>query len=483
MYYGLTKSTELYQQSDLLVVGFVDEFSSNDLPLTNKQLFQLTNLSKHLKKKNQYRCFYTEEDQTIITINCGKSSEFDLAALKKILKTIFELEEVKQSQTIHLCMPSIEAISVDEMAQHLTVQTDYFLYKFNHFKTQDEEEFSHCDQTVRFYLPNCEESVIDKASALCHGIRLARNLGNYPANICTPGFIADQAQEMTKQFSQIQCRIMGKQEMKEIGMNLLLSVAQGSSQEPKLIELKYQNGGDKAPIVLVGKGITFDSGGYSLKPGNAMSEMKYDMCGAASVIGLIQAIAEAELPVNVIGVIATTENLVSGEATKPGDVFTSMSGQTVEVINTDAEGRLILADTLTYVEQFEPAFVIDIATLTGAMVVALGSVYTGIFSPDDDLAHDIIQASEQSQDLCWRIPLHQDYADILSSPVADLANASWDRSAGSITAAWFLSNFTKKYRWAHCDIAGTAWVPGKKRNATGRPIHMLFKLIENQAKQ
>lgn len=482
MHYGLTKSPEEFQQADLLVVGYLDDFTEKNLPLASKHISQLSSLSKHLAKANQYRSIYTEDGQSILIIHCGKKSDYGIFALKKVLKTVFSQQETEQAQNVHLIMPNIGGLSDAEMAHQLIVQTDFHLYQFKQFKTKPEEQPLNSDKMIRFYLPDCEDNVINKANALCEGIRLTRDLANYPANICTPSFLSETAQQLAQQYTNVHCKIMGKKEMKEMGMNLLLSVAQGSSQEPQLIELEYKNGGNRSPIVLVGKGITFDSGGYSIKPGNAMDEMKYDMCGAATVIGVIRAIAQAKLPVNVVGVIAATENLVNSQATKPGDIFTSMSGQTVEVINTDAEGRLVLADALTYVERFDPDFVIDIATLTGAMVIALGSVYTGIFSSDDKLANDILYASEQCQDLCWRIPLHQEYADILSSPIADLANASWNRSAGSITAAWFLSNFSKKYRWAHCDIAGTAWESGKKCNATGRPVSMLFQLINNQVR-
>ncbi|WP_367606590.1 leucyl aminopeptidase [Legionella sp. W05-934-2] len=483
MHYGISKSPENFQQAEVLVVGIFDDFESKDLPLTNNQLTQINLLAKHLSKAKQHRSFYTEEGQCVIVIHCGDRSSYDILSLKNLLKTIFERQEIEQALSIHLLMPTIEGLSNSEMLHQLVVHTDFNLYQFNHFKTNAKEQPTHHDKTIRFYMPDCEDSIIAKASALCHGIRLTRDLANHPSNVCTPSFLAETAKQLEKQFANVACKVMGKKEMKEMGMNLLLSVSQGSSKEPQLIELTYENGGAEAPIVLVGKGITFDTGGYSIKPREALEEMKFDMCGAATVIGVIKAIAEAKLPVNVVGIIAATENLVNSEATKPGDVFTSMSGKTVEIVNTDAEGRLILADALTYAERFKPAFVIDIATLTGAIVISLGSVYSGIFSQDEQLANDIMTASKQTQDLFWRMPIHQEYADMLSSPVADMANATWDRSAGAITAAWFLSNFTKKYRWAHCDIAGTAYQSGKKRNATGRPVSMLFQLIENQVKQ
>ncbi|MGL6036448.1 MAG: leucyl aminopeptidase, partial [Legionella sp.] len=257
---------------------------------------------------------------------------------------------------------------------------------------------------------------------------------------------------------------------------------QGSDQPPRLIDLQYKGGAEnEAPIVLVGKGITFDSGGLSIKPANAMDEMKYDMAGAASVLGTIKACALLKLPVNVIGLIASAENLLGGSAVKSGDIVTSMSGQTVEIINTDAEGRLVLADALTYAERYKPEFVIDIATLTGAIIVALGSISTGLMTNDDDLAELIAMAAIESQDKVWRMPLEDAYQDAIDSPLADMINANFDRTAGSVTAACFLSRFTEKYRWAHLDIAGTAWVSGKKRNATGRPVPLLTQLIRHVA--
>ncbi len=484
MNYGLTTSPENFQQADVLVIGFLDDFMPANLPQDTKYNAQLAKLSKHLTKANHYRCIHTEEDQTIIIIHCGKSEDYTISALKKTLKTIFHLHELAHTNTVNILLPKIEGLSSAQMANQLVLQTDYHLYQFNQFKTKKESGSNFNEEmAICFYAPGCQDSDIEKAKALCEGIRLTRDLGNYPANVCTPSYLGETALHLAQQFSNLHCRVIGEDEMKDMGMNLFLSVSQGSAEEPKLIELKYENGGSQAPIVLIGKGVTFDSGGYSIKPRDALEEMKYDMCGAASVLGVIHAIAQAKLPVNVVGIIAATENLVNSTATKPGDVFTSMSGQTVEVVNTDAEGRLILADALTYAERFNPDFVIDLATLTGAMIISLGSVYTGIFSQDNELATAILKASEESQDLCWRMPVNQEYAEILSSPIADLANASWDRSAGAITAAWFLSNFTKKYRWAHCDIAGTAWQSGKQRVATGRPVAMLFQLIEDQVKE
>jgi leucyl aminopeptidase len=269
--------------------------------------------------------------------------------------------------------------------------------------------------------------------------------------------------------------------MEKLGMGALLSVSRGSDEPATLIHATYQ-GGKKSekPIVIVGKGITFDTGGISLKPSSDMDEMKYDMCGAASVIGTMRAVSEMKLPINVVGIVASAENMPSGKATRPGDVVTSMSGKTIEILNTDAEGRLVLCDALTYIEKLKPAAAIDIATLTGACVVALGKVATGLFSNNDELAGEISEAGHQAWDRVWQMPVWDDYATLLKSNFADLANIG-GRAAGSITAACFLSEFAKEYPWAHLDIAGTAWVSGKDKGATGRPVPLLCEFLINRA--
>ena len=269
--------------------------------------------------------------------------------------------------------------------------------------------------------------------------------------------------------------------MQKLGMGSLLSVARGSVEPPKLIVIQYQGTGSKQkPVALVGKGVTFDTGGISLKPAPEMDEMKFDMCGAASVLGTLKAIAMLQLPINVVGVIPATENMPSGTATKPGDIVTSMSGQTVEILNTDAEGRLILCDALTYVERFEPQAVVDIATLTGACVIALGHVASGLFANEDALAQELLSAGQVSHDRAWHLPLWEDYQDQLKSNFADFANIG-GRPAGSVTAACFLSRFTRKFKWAHLDIAGTAWKSGKDKGSTGRPVPLLTQFLINRA--
>jgi leucyl aminopeptidase len=313
------------------------------------------------------------------------------------------------------------------------------------------------------------------------GVVLARELGNLPANYCTPTYLGEEAKRLAKSFKHIKAEVLERPAIEKLGMGSFLSVTNGSAQPPRFIILRYNGAPDgQAPVVLVGKGITFDTGGISIKPAGGMDEMKFDMGGAASVFGTFRALAELKPRLNVVGLVPTCENMPSGTATKPGDVVTSMSGQTIEVLNTDAEGRLILCDALTYAERFKPAAVIDIATLTGACVVALGNVHSGLFSADDQLADALLQAGVQTQDTAWRMPIDDEYGESLKSNFADMGNVG-GREGGATTAAVFLSKFTKAYRWAHLDIAGSAWKGGGAKGGTGRPVGLLTRFILNQA--
>lgn len=316
--------------------------------------------------------------------------------------------------------------------------------------------------------------------AISKGMELTKRLGNLPPNICTPSFLADEARALAKKWK-LGVEVLETKQLEALKMGSFLSVAKGSEQPPRLIVLKYKGAGKDAPIVLVGKGITFDSGGISIKPGAAMDEMKFDMCGAASVLGTMRALAELKLKINVVGVVAACENMPSGAAVKPGDIVTSMSGQTIEILNTDAEGRLILCDALTYCERFKPAAVINIATLTGACVVALGGVNSGLFSNNDQLANQLLTASRAAGDPAWRMPLDEDYQEQLKSNFADMANIGTP-GAGAVIAACFLARFTKAYSWAHLDIAGTAWKGGAAKGATGRPVPLLSQFLIDRAR-
>jgi leucyl aminopeptidase len=320
------------------------------------------------------------------------------------------------------------------------------------------------------------ELEVVRSAALANGVELAKNLGNLPGNICTPEYLAERARELGQEFD-LKVEVLGERQMQALKMGALLAVGRGSEQPPRLIVVRYEGASSRQePVVLVGKGITFDTGGISLKPAAEMDEMKYDMCGAASVLGTLRAVAEMKLKINLVGVIAAAENMPSGRATKPGDIVTSMSGQTIEVLNTDAEGRLVLCDALTYVRRFKPRTVIDIATLTGACVIALGHHHSGLFTREDALASELSDAGSEAGDTCWRLPLDDAYQEQLKSPFADMANIG-GRPAGSVTAACFLARFTEGYDWAHLDIAGTAWKSGANKGASGRPVPLLTRFL------
>lgn len=322
---------------------------------------------------------------------------------------------------------------------------------------------------------------LQQGVAIAHGMALTKQLADLPGNICTPTYLAEQALILAGQHDKLTCEILEESDMDALGMGAFLSVSRGSRQPAKLICLEYQGAGAVAkPIVLVGKGLTFDAGGISLKPGQGMDEMKYDMCGGASVLGILRAASLMNLNLNIVGLIPASENLPDGAANKPGDILTSMAGKTIEVLNTDAEGRLILCDTLTYAKKFDPEVVIDMATLTGACIVALGRVPSGLFGNDDQLCAALLDASEIACDLLWRMPIWEEYQEQLKSNFADLANIGGP-DGGSITAAVFLSKFAEDYRWAHIDIAGTAWRTGANKGATGRPVSLLSQYLINRA--
>jgi leucyl aminopeptidase len=358
-------------------------------------------------------------------------------------------------------------------------------YRFDQLKSKPEQDRDSLRKIVWCISDHTEltacETAVQQGLAIAQGMSLAKDLGNLAPNICTPTYLAKQAKDLAKTHK-MRASVLEEKDMEKLGMGSLLAVASGSDQPAKLIVLEYPGSGKKEkPVVLVGKGVTFDTGGISLKPGADMDEMKFDMSGAASVLGTLHAIAEMKLPINVVGIIPATENMPSGKAAKPGDVVTSMSGQTIEILNTDAEGRLILCDALTYAERYNPEAVIDIATLTGACVIALGNFTAGLMSNDDELAQQLLVAGEQAGDRAWQLPLWDEYQDLLKSNFADIANIG-GRAAGTITAACFLSRFTKKYRWAHLDIAGTAWKSGKDKGSTGRPVPLLTQFLIERAK-
>ncbi|MDO9010298.1 MAG: leucyl aminopeptidase [Gallionella sp.] len=422
--------------------------------------------------------------ERVLLIGLGKAREFNAKQFLDALRTTFAVLQ----KTI--CKDAVLYFT------DLTVQQRDEAWKINQIVLLAAESAYRCDQlkskpadkpSLRKILLGCvkkpgnaAQTALLQASATAHGMKLTKDLGNLPGNICTPTYLAEQARKLAETYK-FKVTVLEEKDMEKLGMHSLLSVTRGSRQPAKLITLEY-HGGDKKqkPVVLVGKGLTFDSGGVSLKPGASMDEMKYDMCGAASVLGTMQAIAEMGLKLNVVAVIPSSENMPDGAASKPGDIVKSMAGLTIEILNTDAEGRLILCDALTYAARFEPDTVLDIATLTGACVIALGGVASGLFSNQDELARELAEAGEYSNDRAWHMPLWDDYQQQLDSNFADMQNIG-GREAGSITAACFLSRFTKNYRWAHLDIAGTAWKSGKDKGSTGRPVPLLTRYLIQRA--
>ncbi|MCP4301326.1 MAG: leucyl aminopeptidase, partial [Gammaproteobacteria bacterium] len=316
----------------------------------------------------------------------------------------------------------------------------------------------------------------EHGDAIVTGASLAKDLGNLPPNVCTPAYLARTAKKLASGNGRLSTRVLNEMEMKRLGMDSLLSVTAGTVQPAKLIVMKYKGAGNEKPVVLVGKGVTFDAGGISLKPGLGMDEMKFDMCGAAGVIGVMATVAQLKLPINLNVVVPTVENMPSGTATRPGDIVKSMSGQTIEVLNTDAEGRLILCDALTYSRRFKPAAIIDVATLTGACVVALGAHRSAVMSNNDKLQKELVNAGDRACDLAWPMPLGEEYAEQLKSNFADMANIG-GTGGGAVTAGCFLGKFTEGMTWAHMDIAGTAWKSGAKKGASGRPVPLLSEML------
>jgi leucyl aminopeptidase len=418
----------------------------------------------------------------VLLVGLGKEREFNEAAYRKALAAaVSALKSTGTSEaTVFLTELPVKRREVPWRIEQAVLSIKEGMYRFDRMKSKPPEQKRVLRKVVLHVESRTEiaagEAAVQRAMAIAEGIALAKDLGNLPGNYCTPTFLAEQAVALGKS-NGLKVQVLEQKDIQALNMGAFLAVAQGSRQPPKFIVMEYHGGArDEQPVALVGKGITFDTGGISIKPSAEMDEMKFDMCGAASVLGTMKAVSLMKLPVNVVGVIPATENMPGGNAIKPGDIVTTMSGQTVEILNTDAEGRLILCDALTYVERYNPAAVIDIATLTGAMVIALGHVATGLFANNDSLAREVIQAGEASWDRVWHLPLWDDYQDMLKSNFADFPNIG-TRAGGSITAACFLSRFTKQYAWAHLDIAGTAWKSGAEKGATGRPVALLSQFL------
>ncbi|ALU44189.1 leucyl aminopeptidase [Pseudoalteromonas rubra] len=424
--------------------------------------------------------------ERVLLVGCGKERELDDKQYKQIIaKTISTLNDTGSMEAVcFLTEQHVKGRDTYWKVRQAVETTQDSLYTFNQLKSKKSEARRPLRKIV-FNVPTRRElpigeSAIEHGLAIAAGATLCKDVANMPPNICNPRYLGEQAQALADEFDNVTVNLVGEKEMEELGMHSYLAVGRGSDNESVMSVIHYNGAPQKqAPTVFVGKGLTFDSGGISIKPGEGMDEMKYDMGGAAGVLGLMRAVVQMQLPLNVIGVLAGCENMPSSNAYRPGDILTTMSGQTVEVLNTDAEGRLVLCDALTYVEAFEPEVVVDVATLTGACIIALGHHATGLLSNHNPLAHDLLKASEQSGDRAWQLPLWDDYQEQLKSPFADFTNLG-GRPAGTITAACFLSKFTKKYNWAHLDIAGTAWRSGANKGATGRPVPMLMQYLLNR---
>jgi leucyl aminopeptidase len=423
----------------------------------------------------------------VLVVGLGERGKLDIRGWRKAHATAVRalLGTGAKNAFSFLSMEDVADADPYLLARHAAEAAAETAYRFDEMKSKLEDPLPPFARLTLWVADRksqrAAELGFEHGKAVAEGQSLARRLGNLPGNVCTPTFLAGEAQRLAKGVPGLTVSVVEEAEMRELGMNALLAVARGSREPPKLIVMEWRGGPkQRAPIALVGKGITFDTGGVSLKPPPAMDEMKFDMCGGAAVIGVMATVARLELPINVVGLVPAAENMPDGMATRPGDIVTTMSGQTVEILNTDAEGRLVLCDALTYVRRFEPNTVLDIATLTGACVIALGYHLTGLMSSDDTLARELLRAGTEADDRAWHLPIGEEYDEQLKSNFADFANIA-GREGGAITAACFLARFTRGLRWAHLDVAGTAWKTDKAKGATGRPVPLLAQFLMSRA--
>ena len=418
----------------------------------------------------------------VLVIGLGDADKF---ATPQYLKAVGDAARALRTGPVKRALFTLSEVAIKDRDAAWTIRqaaiaADHACYRYvatlgKDNKKREETGLEH------FAIQGNDDLALAHGIAIAGGVAFARELGNLPPNICNPAYVAEQAQSFAKGFDKVSCEVLDDAAMESLGMGSLLAVARGSANRPRLVVLKYSNGGDAKPFVMVGKGITFDTGGVNLKTQGGIEEMKYDMCGAASVLGAFVSAVGMELPINLVAIAAAVENAIDGDAYRPSDVITSMSGKTIEVGNTDAEGRLILCDALTYAQRFEPQALIDVATLTGAMMVALGKFATGVMTKsNDDLARELIDAGETVFDRAWQMPLWDEYQTMLDSAFADVYNIG-GRWGGAITAGCFLSRFTDGQRWAHMDIAGVANGDGKMGMATGRPVGLLSQWLLDRA--
>ena len=464
------KQTSLIKDIDELTKGMISQLlKSGDI---NCELGKTTFL------------YASPNSPKILVVGCGQAKHFDINAAKKMIQAATKELITKQVKNISWDILTLNPAISGEIAKQLPQITSELTYSFDQFKSTKSEKPSLQKVTLLYSDKKTikhVESQLSQGQIIANAIVSTKNIANMPSNIGNAKYLAEQGKSLGKQHSSLKVTCLGEKELAKLNMNAYLAVGRGSANESIMTVIEYHGAKDKKakPYVLVGKGLTFDSGGISIKPSAGMDEMKYDMCGAATVFGVMQAVAELKLPINVVGVMAGCENMPDGNSYRPGDILTTMSGTTVEIINTDAEGRLVLCDALTYVERFQPKTVIDIATLTGACIIALGHHYTGVMGNNAELTEQLVNSSNQAGDKAWSLPIDSDFQEQIKSTCADIVNAG-GRDGGTITAACFLSRFTEKYQWAHLDIAGTAWKSGANKGATGRPVAMLIQYLLNQ---
>lgn len=495
MNFSLSSKAITSSKSDCLVVAVPEK---GDWPESTRQadaaldgLISRLHKSGDIRGKNASTTLIPLDGQPwerLLVVGTGKTDELSASSFRKAVTAAINAVKDGPAKSLLLALTDVCPADNDPLAEETARLTaigrilEEQLYRFTGFKSEKPEARKLRKVVVQASAAGkAMKEAFHLGLATGRGMNFTRDLGNTPPNVCHPSWLADQARQLAEEYDCLKVEVLDEKQLKKLGMNTLLAVGRGSKQPPRLIVLEYRGGKSKdKPHVLVGKGITFDSGGISLKPGEGMDEMKYDMGGAASVLGTMKVLAETSPEINVIGVIAAAENMPDGGASRPGDIVTTLSGQTVEILNTDAEGRLVLCDALTYVKKYDPASVIDIATLTGACIIALGHHASGLLANNDELAEQLLNAGERSGDRAWRLPLWEEYQSQLDSNFADMANIG-GRPAGTITAACFLSRFTKDYRWAHLDVAGTAWTSGKAKGATGRPVPLLVDYLMSRA--
>lgn len=488
----INTSSPLDNATAALVIGCFEDVKDDLYTSCNAALDgcleRLADTKEFIGKSNTSKMLHTLgrlPAERLLLVGLGKYKEVNNERLRQAAGTAVQALRTARvasfSSALHL------STSLSEALEAVTVGTLLGSYAFEQYKTKEKEErFGFEEMTL--LLPNDggkKEAVarVDRANTLCQGVELARDLVSHPCNVVTTGYLADTARELAGLHG-LECRIYEQAELEEMGMNALVGVGKGAAEPPRLIVLEYRGPGAKGrPVVLVGKGITFDSGGISLKPGAGMEEMKTDMAGAAAVLGTMSAAAGLKLPINLVGIVPTAENMPDGKAYKPGDVLTSLSGQTIEITNTDAEGRLILCDALHFAQRYKPASMIDLATLTGACIVALGHEASGLMGSDQRLVDALKQAGERCGERVWQLPLWDEYGEVMKSDIADLKNAG-SRDGGSITAGWFLKQFVGKTRWAHLDIAGTAWSEKARsycpKGASGVGVRLLIEYLDSK---